>query len=267
MTSNPEIETVTITDTYKTQHVDFISNLHLGNDINEVQVITLSETYNRQTIEVVYPVSNLTQVGTFKIGYGNSVSGCMPGEHTSIKFLVESAIQSIPQIQKVEVVDHYHEIVNGAEVHKIIIEFRTPTVSKPPFHIITDVETKEPLTFSECEIPNATGGMKNCSNVTVVLNRDPGLGYYKKGSYFQLAFDTSSIDVCPFCTEQMVTVTEPIDWAQGDMSKSTSLRSRLNALGNIANMSDNGTFGVQVSREIVPGTEGVTLHYFLGDFS
>jgi hypothetical protein len=120
LTNVPEVQTVTITDTYKSQHIDFLSDLDLTNDIDEVQVITLTEHFNKQTIEVVYPISaNLTERGTFKIAYGSSTSSCMPWEHTSIKFLVEAAIQTIPQIQKVEVVDHYHEIIDGFEYTRL----------------------------------------------------------------------------------------------------------------------------------------------------
>eukprot|EP00505_MAST-04D_sp_SCG-Rhode-Island_P005133 Stramenopile-MAST_4_protein_5133 len=111
LTFVPEVQTITITDTYKTQHVDYLSNLKSANYQDEVQVVTLTEHYNRQSIEIVWPVSaNMTTYGWFKIKYGNHISACMPSKDTSLKVIVEEAIQTLPPIQKVQVVGHYDEV-------------------------------------------------------------------------------------------------------------------------------------------------------------
>ena len=52
----PEVQTITITDPYYTQHVDIIPSGDSMLDIDEIQTITISEGLVRQTVEIQWPL-------------------------------------------------------------------------------------------------------------------------------------------------------------------------------------------------------------------
>ena len=55
--NEPEVQTITISDTYSTQHIDLDPNPDTAIDIDEVQTLTLSEGLLRQTIEIQWPLA------------------------------------------------------------------------------------------------------------------------------------------------------------------------------------------------------------------
>ena len=226
---------------------------------NETACVEAFDCGDNFQTKCVWTPSNTWQYvgyeGQFKVTYDNYDSGCMPWRHNNIKFYVEQAISSIPSIQRVELVESYSEDIGNMHIIKFVIQFRSPTTGLQPFDVPFDETLGIEVPFDGCEQAICQHGV-NCTNISVIVNRRHGLGYYSQGQHFQLSFSTSS-ENCPLCSRYVTSTSLPIDWAEIDMSADTSLQGRLNALYNIANSSyDNGTLGVIVTRHSVPNSEG-----------
>ena len=114
----------------------------------------------------------------------------MPWKDTSLKFYVEQAVSTVPQIQKVELVDSYAEDVGNMHIIKLVIEFRSPFTGLVPFSMALD-ENNTISSFDGCLQPVCQGDV-NCTNIEVVINRHPGFGYYDEGKYFCLLYTSPS---------------------------------------------------------------------------
>ena len=125
-------------------------------------------------------------------------------------------------------IQNYHDVSVTRTVtsggHRYTVVFESPTGLNPRELVMIQ-------THSECDSFVAT------PNFSIDKDGD-GLGAYPT-NYFTLAFDTSSLifgnsSFCALCTlPRGRHSTNPIDWEETDMSQSTSIQSRLNALPNL----------------------------------
>ena len=87
------------------------------------------------------------------------------------------------------------------------------------------------------------------------MNSISGFGNFTDGHSYRLKFSSKGCLFCESYDQSMIT--EPIDLEESDMSKLTSIQSRLNALQNIAfSAHDHEQRGVRVSRSSVSLREG-----------